>query len=460
MKTRHLPFALSALVLTIGLRSAGQTPQTQPAATPTPAPQQPSEVALTISGEPGAPPRYAVPDFIALTGDAETMAVARTVGEVLWGDLEFEREFYMIPRDTYGSIPPARSIDDIPFDRWRELGADGLIIGTVEKTGTSVRVVARLFSVRDRRSVFGKEYSGSTGNPRLYAHTISDEIHQQQRALRGVARTKLTFSSDRDGERVAGTVETRGVKEIYLSDYDAANQRRVTVNRVLNITPTWTPDGRGIAYTSYRRGTPDIFISLIYQGSLENPTAGKGDNFLPSFSPDGTRICFMSNRDGNPELYIMNRDGSNLRRLTTHPAIDVTPTWSPTGMQIAFTSDRSGSPQIYVIGTDGLNLRKITSESYCDRPTWSPAPFNEIAYASRTGPGYDIKILDLASGERRQLTFGEGSNESPSYAPNGRHLAFTSTRSGKTQIFTVGRDGKGLRQVTTVGNNFTPDWSR
>ena len=78
----------------------------------------------------------------------------------------------------------------------------------------------------------------------------------------------------------------------------------------------------------------------------------------------------------------------------------------------------------------------------------------------RTGPGFDIKVYDFATGETRQITFGEGSNESPAYSPNGRHLAFTSTRAGKTQIFTVGRDGKGLRQVTKDGNNYTPNWSQ
>ena len=129
----------------------------------------------------------------------------------------------------------------------------------------------------------------------------------------------------------------------------------------------------------------------------------------------------------------MNRDGGGMRRLTNHPAIDTTPTWSPTGVQIAFTSDRSGSPAIYVVGSDGLNLRRISrvQDGYCDRPTWSPAPFNELAFVCRTGPGYDIKIFDFATDETRQITFGEGSNESPAYSSNGRHLAFTSTRAGK-----------------------------
>jgi TolB protein len=456
----HKP-TLPILLLALGYAGALAATQAPPQTAPPDQQRQQSEIELSISGEPGAPPRYAVPDFLALSADPDTHAAAKVLASVLWDDLAFEREFYLIPRDTYGSIPAAGSLADVPFDRWRELGADGLVIGSVQKTANGLRLEVRLFNVRSRQSVFDREYSGPATNPRFFAHTVSDEIHQQQRALRGVARTKVTFSSDRDGERVQGTVEKREVKEVYIADYDGANQRRVTVNRALNITPTWSPDARSIAYTSYRRGYPDIFISLIYQGALQTPMDKSGtQNWLPAWSPDGTRIAFTSNRDGNPELYVMNRDGSNLRRVTTHPAIDTTPTWSPTGAQIAFTSDRTATPQIYVMGADGLNVRRISTDSFCDRPTWSPAPFNELAFVCRTGPGFDIKIYDFASAETRQITFGEGSNESPSYSPNGRHLAFTSTRAGKTQVFTIGRDGKGVRQITKTGNNYTPDWSK
>ncbi len=448
---------LAALLGATALVTLGARPQApQP---PPPQPQQPTEISTTITSGTNAPPRLAVPEFLALSKDAETVDAAKTISQVLWDDLNFEREFLLIPRDVNRTIPAATSISDVPFDRWREVNADGVVIGTVEKTGSGLTVEVRLFAIRTRQSAFGKEYSGSAANPRLYAHTISDDLHLQQRSLHGVARTKLTFDSDRDGERMSGTVENRGVKEIYISDYDGANQRRLTTSRTLSITATWSPDGRSIAYTSYRRGLPNIFISNIYEGTLFELTRNAGNNFTPAWSPDGTRICFSSTRDGNTELYVVNRDGTGLRRLTSHPGADISPTWSPSGTQIAFTSDRSGTPQIYVIGADGLGLRKITSESYADRPTWSPAPYNEIAFAARTGPGNDIKIIDVATGTVRQLTFGEGTNESPAFAPNGRHLAFMSTRSGKSQIFTIARDGKDLHQLTRAGNNYQPNWS-
>lgn len=444
---------LAAAAVVIAAPAAQQPPPATP--------QQPNEVSTTISSDQaGAAPRFAVPDFIALSRDAETVDAAQTIGRVLFDDLNFEREFALIPRDVYATIPPATSLQDVPFDRWRELNADGVIVGTVQRTELGVRVDVRLFNVRTRQSAFSREYTGSVANKRLYAHTIADEVHQQQRGLRGVARSKLTFNSDRDGERMGGTVESRGVKEIYIGDYDGENQRRVTTQRSLNITSTWSPDGRSIAYTSYRRGAPTIFISNIFQGTLEEPTKSAGQNWLPAWSPDGTRIAFSSTRDGNSEIYVANRDGSNVRRLTNSPSIDSTPTWSPTGTQIAFTSDRSGTPQIYIIGADGLGLRQLTREPYADRPTWSPSPYNEVAYTARTGPGNDIKIIELSSGQVRQLTFGEGTNESPSFSANGRHLAFMSTRSGKAQIFTIARDGRDLRQVTRTGNNYQPDWSK
>jgi TolB protein len=423
-------------------------------------PQQPGEVSLVISGDGGGQARYAVPDF---TGDSpEAVEAGKMIASVLFDDFDFEREFYLIPRDTYASIPAPRPGADISLAPWRELGADAVVIGSVQRNGDALRVDVRLYSVRSPRPVFARGYTDPARNARQIAHTIADAIHLQQRALRGVARTRLAFISDRDRERAQGGAERREIKHVYVSDYDGANQVRITVNRALNLNPSWSPDGKILAYTAYSVSSADIVLSRIYEGlPLQRPARGIGNNYLPVFSPDGTRIAFMSTRDGQGEIYVMNADGSGLRRLTNHPADDATPTWSPTGTQIAFTSARSGRPEIYVMNAaDGSDVRLISvGETEADRPTWSPAPYNEIAFTGRTGSWFDVKIYDVASGTIRTLTDGRGSNESPAFSPTGRHIAFTSTRAGLSHIFTIGRDGRGLKQVTRAGNNQTAAWS-
>ena len=239
------------------------------------------------------------------------MAAAKTITEVLWDDLDFEHEFYMIPRDVVGPIPVARSLAEIPFDRWQELDADAVVTGTVQKTGAQFRVEARLFSVRAKQSAFGKEYTGSVANPRLYAHTISDDIHKDRVALRGVARTKLAFTSDRDGERMGGTIEQRSVKELYVSDYDGVNQKRATVNKSLNITPELVvrrPLARLHLLPAWLSGDLRL-IHLILARSRRLQPARDTTSCRRSLP---TARASRSGRIATaiPELYLMNRDGS------------------------------------------------------------------------------------------------------------------------------------------------------
>jgi TolB protein len=456
-------FSLSLAALAASALVVAQQPPP-----PAPPPQQ-QEFKVVINGPPGLPPKLGIAGFVALSTDAETVAAAKTIGEVLFDDINYEREYYMLGKDAIATIPKPTSLDDVALDKWKEINANAVIVGTVRKGGSGVIVQVRLIDVATGKTAFGKEYSGSIANPRRYAHTFSDEMHDNQRQLRGVARTKLAFSSDRPKELMKGPVKDRDVQEIYIVDYDGANPVRVTTTTTLNVAPAWSPDNQVIAYTSWRPSTAgnfgvfqDIILSYIQVGQRTTPANGSPDrqNYLPAWSPDGTRLAFTSNRDGNPEIYVMNKDGSGLRRMTNSPTIDVSPTWSPTGNQLAWVSDRTGQPKIYLMNADGTGQRLLVGDPKSDRPTWSRGKFNEIAYASQTGPGYDIKIYSFATGEAIKVTDGIGSNESPSFSPNGRHIAFTSTRNGKAQVFTVDRDGNNLRQITREGNNKFASWSQ
>jgi len=67
--------------------------------------------------------------------------------------------------------------------------------------------------------------------------------------------------------------------------------------------------------------------------------------------------------------------------------------------------------------------------------------------------------MDIISRQLVELTKDEGRNERPSWAPDGRHIVFESTRTGTRQIWSMLADGSQARQLTTQGQNESPNWS-
>jgi TolB protein len=400
---------------------------------------------VRIGAAHGGRPTLEMRPFTAEGSSPDLAAVTALVGDVLRADLAYEDVFDLAPVPSGGALA-ARP-------------ADGVLTGLVRLEDGTLRLELRILDVACGRLAFAREYAARAAVARLVAHVAADEVLGDQGGVRGLACSRLAFVSDRLGVFHEPTGSPRHIKEIFVSDYDGGRDERVTVDGDLDLTPAWSPDGRLLAYTSYRLGYQDIFVTDLATRRQWPAIVGHGRNWLPAWSPDGKQIAFSSSRDGNEAIYLMNTDRTGLRRLTTGWAIDTSPAWSPDGRRIAFTSNRTGSPQIWVMDADGANPQPLTSEKYCDRPSWSPGPVDEIVYVSQTRTGFDIKVIETATRRGRQLTFGSV-NESPTFSPNGRHIAFTSTRSGSQQIWTMTRMGTDLRQVTRTGNNSMPAWSR
>ncbi len=399
--------------------------------------------------------RFAVPDCLPRRADEASREACRTITQVLLKDIAFENLFRFVPENLMKAIPPLNP--DAPnFADWQGIGATVLLVTRAEVSGGEVAVEAKAHFVDSGQTLLSKRYSGRADNPRLFAHQISDDIMTLAQ-YRGVARTKIAFSSDRDSPKGG-----RRARELYIMDYDGYNPRRVTVNRSLNILPAWSPDGRSLAYVSYRQGVPDIFAAFIYEGRSANLTGGQGQSFAPSWHPQGKRIAFSSSRSGNMEVWTAAADGSGARRLTSNSSLDTAPAWSPTGEEIAFTSDRAGAPQIYLMDAEGLNVRRLTTVgNYNDGPTWNPSRlYSEIAYTSRLeGGGFDIAVVDLSTRQVRQITQGRGSCEYASWAPSGRHLVFACRQGARWQVTVSDRLGQKVQTLPAgAGNNVYPDW--
>jgi TolB protein len=465
MPTRILMLSTVAFTLAVvGFSRPDDTVRAEPLV------QQVNEISTTLINK-GVQDKLGLPDFIVPASDAELVASAKTVADVLWDDLDFEREYNMIERKASASIPlaPATSL---PFDRWVELGADLVAVASASRNGENMAIEFRLvYAKGDKRgqNPFGTLYTCKVAQARFCAHSIADDVHKKTKGLDGVARTKLAFSSDRDSSRVAGRPsQTSGIgKEIYVSDYDGGGQQRFTVNRNLNISPTWAPGGGMLAYTSYLSGNLDIYVASFREPgrALRRPAfvSDAYSNSLPSWSPDGTKLAYSSNRSGNMDVWVVNADGTGQVNLTASSrADDTSPTWSPDGRRIAFVSTREtgSTPLLYVMNAAGGAAQNLTRER-ADRPTWSAQNF--IAFTAGSGGSagsFDIGFIDMSDPSLpvKLLTSGQGSNEGPTVAPNGRHIAFFTTRWGKKQIAVIDRRGGGLRQLTNSGNNDYPNW--
>ncbi len=301
---------------------------------------------IRIAPRAGLLPRLEVPAVTTAPGDAAVAGLAASIGDVLRADLEFEEAFEFLATDS------TRDAD----------GADGVLSVSLRRDRGELHLEVRLRDARTGQMAFGREFVGREQLPRLIAHVAANELLADQAGIRGLAHSRLAFVSDRMGSFREPTGSIRRVKEIFVADYDGANEQRLTTDGDLDMTPAWSPDGRAVAYTSFRRGFQDLFFTRVDDRRSGSFAGLRGQNRLPAWSPDGTRIAFSSNRDGNEEIYVMNADGSGARRLTNHWAIDTAPSWSPRGTEIAFTSDRSGRPQIWVMNADGGQVRQLTAE--------------------------------------------------------------------------------------------------
>lgn len=419
-----------------------------------PTPATGVEVYLNVARSQGRPLGIAIPPFNADgAGDKASQDFSQQIARILTQDLSLYGFFTFVKDKAFLAEATAadRKAGRIVFKEWAELGAQMLVKGSYSLSDGQVVINAWLYDVDRGTQITGRRYTGPPSSIRLMAHKFTDEIIYRLTGERGIAQTKIAFTSRK-----------RGTKEIFIMDYDGHSPQQVTADRTIVLNPAWSPDGRFIAYTSYREGNPDLFVMDWTGWNKRVLSRAAGLNASPAWHPSGRRLAVVMSLEGDTEIYVVRLDGHVERRLTRNRGIiDTSPTWSPNGRQVAFVSDRSGTPQIYVMDADGTNIRRLTFEgSYNADPAWSPKG-DRIAFVSRRGSPFDIYTMNPDGSNDVQLTHGQGSNESPTWSPDGRYLVFSSTRArGIPDLYLMRADGSAQRRLTYLtGGGSDPVWS-
>ncbi len=332
------------------------------------------------------------------------------------------------------------------YERWRSIGAQFLLTGSVVRAGGQLVVEARLVDLVSGDYAFAKRYRAGLNAVKLLAHTLANDLVQVFTGRPGPFLSRIAFISTRSGH-----------PEVWEMNWDGSEPRQLTRHGSIAMGPAWSPDGTKIAFTSFLRGGPALYLLTPDEGYLRPLWSRGGVNSSPSFSPDGRRVAFASSRDGNVDIWVVPVAGGEAQRLTMASAIDTQPAWSPNGRQIAFTSARSGSPQIYIMDADGSNVRRLTFQGeFYDEATWSPDG-SRLACTTRVNGRFQLATIDVATGEVSILP-GPGNNESPSFSPDGSMIAFVSDRTGTEQIYITDSRGR-PHQLTTEGRNNAPSWT-
>jgi len=330
-------------------------------------------------------------------------------------------------------------------------GAMVTAAAVVDAKGGDLTLIGRAWEIGRDAPVVEVKLTGDAASIRRMSHRLADKLVTYFTGEPGIAQTQIAYVSDATGH-----------KEVYVMDYDGGNETRLTSDRSIILFPHWSHDGGRIAYTSYRTGNPDAYLLEMSTGARKPLLSAHGINYPPVWTPSGERWVFASTRTGDAEIYTMPAGGGDIKRLTFNEANDLSPVWSALGKQIAFTSDRGGLPQIYVMEADGANVRRLTfTGDYNTSPSWSPKG-DRIAYACRNGEKrMKICIVDTDGQNPVQVTEdGPYDDESPSWAPNGRDLVFTSNRVGKRHLFAIRADGTQMTRLTTGNAHHTaPVWS-
>lgn len=374
--------------------------------------------------------------------DTTLMAYATAVAQA---DIDFYADFELVLVDSF--YLKTYEITELDVLGWQRLGSTYLLSLEAEFPGNNMRVHWRLWDTA-RNQQFAK---GRVERPkaewRKTAHEVGDEVVHTLTGEPGIFLTQVVYA------KTAGNG-----KEIFLSDYDGANEKQLTNNGSINLSPAFNPYASEVYFISYMEGDPSLFRYNFESGHTSLVASYPGIVAAPSVSPDGNKIACVLSKDGNSEIYVVGMNGKVIKRLTRHWSIDTSPTWSPDGKSIAFASDRSGAPQVYLMDSDGLNLRRLTYQGkYNDSPIWS-ARGDRITFVTRTASGrFDLASIDTSGVDFRVLT-EVGHNENPHFSPDGKHIVFSSTRLGPREIFTMDVSGRNQRRLTRQTGCSNPDW--
>jgi Tol biopolymer transport system component/serine/threonine protein kinase len=231
----------------------------------------------------------------------------------------------------------------------------------------------------------------------------------------------------------------------------------------------WWTAGNALLFPTRVSRTDPFRLAALDLATLEvrfltNPSgspdmASPGD-FGPAVAPDGRRVAFLRETKDGRDVYVLDPGTGLATRLTRDRYRISGLTWAPDGEALIISSPRSGVEALYRVAlSDGAIARIANSGDGAVHPMANQAG---LVY-SQAHDDANIYRTELsegrAAGPSRSIIASTRADGAPHISPDGRSIAFTSTRGGGGEIWVAAADGSSPRRVSSLAVTSAPRWS-
>lgn len=237
--------------------------------------------------------------------------------------------------------------------------------------------------------------------------------------------------------------------------------------------PAWSPDGKTILAPtqSYngRRSYADVVAVNVEDGARRTLLGGRW-NWIGQLTwlADGSGVVLTAwDKDSevlSDQIWLMPYPAGEARRVTNDVNGYLGVGVSADARVIAASESIPARSFWVAPGGDWTQARKVTNgsgELYSERLGLAWTPDGRVVYAARRGGSAGLWMMTADGTGQRQLTFDGGGDSQPAVSPEGRYVAFVSTRAGRNQLWRVDADGSRPTLLAATEGvrspSFTPD---
>jgi TolB protein len=418
---------LSALAAPIAPASAEPPP-------PPPTPLDPNDILgniVVVAGAGRPLPKIAlVPSLASASEDVTVRSVVRR-------DLDLSGEFELLPDSA---APDGVYFPDAPVDTkaWSAKGVSAIVkVSGKPRDKDHAELRGQVFfPARGATAVFDKRYAVREALLRDESHRLADRLIGALTGQNGGFASHLTFAT------TAGSV-----RRVFTIDADGHDAKAASPPDVSAIAPVFGKNGE-----VYYASAPPGSLYEVHDASFScppGPASGchatfalvpipyKGSVYSIAFSRDHAQVA-VSLGVGDGVQVFAGPDFASLRpasgvKMALHPA------FTPDG-KLAFSGEGRFGQRIFVDG------RPVTPEGlFASSPVFCNHPDGvRMIFAAGVGKDTDLVATGERGGALARLTQAQGRNSYPACSPDGRIVAFFSTRTSG--------EGPGLYLMRTDGS--------